>query len=135
MLKLDEVTNPLRENERMMRNENSDNKGHAVVMQEFKYINEGSLMEIRWTERKIKILLFSNETWVTCNVTMVGKRSHANNVHKNKNGPKKNWVMIRFDDNSLTNVVRNFEDEGMYLTTTKEVTKSKWAINFGYFKS
>lgn len=46
----------------MMRNENSDNKGHAVVMQEFKYINEGSLMEIRWTERKIKILLFSNET-------------------------------------------------------------------------
>lgn len=33
--------------------------------------------------------------------------------------------MIRFDDNSLTNVVRNFEDEGMYLTTTKEVTKSK----------
>lgn len=61
MLKLDEVTNPLRENERMMRNENSDNKGHAVIMQEFKYINEGSLMEIRWTERKIKILLFSNE--------------------------------------------------------------------------
>ena len=42
MLKLDEVTNPLRENERMMRNENSDNKGHAVIMQEFKYINEGS---------------------------------------------------------------------------------------------
>lgn len=58
------------------------------------------------------------------------ERSYANNVPLNPRGLKELRAVKTDDDKSEANVIQNFEDEDLYLTTTKEVVKSKWVINY-----
>lgn len=128
-LKMDEVTVTLRENERMMKNENINDEGEIAMAEESERgrnhsrRHDGSRGRSKSQSRPQRDM-----TNVQC--YYCGEKGHLQlRCTQMREDLKKLRMMRKDDDNSQTNVVKTAEDEDIFLATTEDVDKSNWVMD------